>query len=368
MGVNRYLLYIIMLKNLIYISTFLLLAALVTASCGKQEVQSQSDNLICLSVVVPQTKATVFDTDASLTNPAVGGGSFAISSFVAGTGPNSGKLYMDNVGVSYFSAAKDWRFTDANGIYVNYYWPVDEKLDFFAYFPKDPSLTAVHDVNYTFSGGPSFEFTLPLHSYDKTAAYNQDLVGNQTPNQEELHEFLYAYVKDQDINTQNSDPQNPGVKLSFAHPFASVRFDLGTAYRMTLHDIIIEAIKYKGKYDCENDSWSLNTESSIGDLLIDVEKGIPVPINFNGPIGGPYLVCPQDLSGVKLTVKYTRLDGQAEQLTKTVDLATASVGTWEAGKLYTYTISLGNTEEEILFKVKVEDWKVIDYMNDIVVE
>lgn len=358
------------MKNLTYITTLLLSLALVAASCGKQEIPSQPNDVICLSVAVPQTKATVFDTDASLTNPAVGGGSFAISSYVAGSGPNSGQLYMDNVGVSYFSAAKDWRFTDSEGIYVNYYWPIAEKLDFFAYFPKDPSKAAINNVSYTFADGPSFSFTLPLHSYDKTSDHNQELVTVQTSNQEDLHEFLYAYVKDQDINTQNSDPENPGVKLNFAHPFASVRFDLGTAYRMTLHDIIIEGINYKGSYSYAKatDSWSLNTDSSKGNLLIDIEKGIPVPINFNGPIGGPYLVCPQGLNDVKLTVKYTRLDGEATVVTKTASIATASVNTWEAGKQYTYTLSLGNTAEEILFKVKVEDWKVVDYMNDIVVE
>ena len=105
----------------------------------------------------------------------------------------------------------------------------------------------------------------------------------------------------------------------------------------------------------------------VGDLWIEVEKGIPTPINFNSPIGGPYLVAPQILDdSSSLIVSYTRLDAQKE--TKSVRLNSLGVDKWEAGRHYVYTLGLGNNEEEILFQVKVEKWTVIDYKNEVDVE
>ena len=106
----------------------------------------------------------------------------------------------------------------------------------------------------------------------------------------------------------------------------------------------------------------------VGNLWIEVEKDIPTPINFNSPIGGPYLVAPQSIpEDAKFVISYTRLDLTKE--TKTVTLKSlGGIEKWEAGKIYTYKFSLGNTEEEILFKVTTENWKVVDHKNKIDVE
>ena len=105
----------------------------------------------------------------------------------------------------------------------------------------------------------------------------------------------------------------------------------------------------------------------VGDLWIDIEKGIPTPINFHSPIGGPYLVAPQALDNESyLNVRYTRLDGATE--TKSVALNALGATKWEAGRHYVYTLGMGNNEEEILFQVKVEKWTVIDYKNEVDVE
>lgn len=363
-------------------------AAFIFSSCSKNSLntgkmeQNNPQNMepqpICLSVGVSHTKATIFDSPASLQNPNVGGGNFAVYAFLSGSNSTAAdRSFMENVRVNYFSAAGDWRFTDSDGIYIKYYWPLGEQLNFFGHFPLNPADAAVYDVECTYENGPSFCFSLPLHAYDAAQARNEALVNAKTPNQEELREFLYSYVKDQTPQTQNADKNYPGVKMHFAHPFAAVSFNLEMSYRMTLHNITLGNIKYKGSYSYNNLSEKLeiaydSVQGSTGNLLIDIEKGIPDDINFNSPIGGPYLVAPQELDkdngngAPTLSVNYTRLDGATD--TKSIKLSDLGVTNWEAGKQYVYTLSMGNTEEEILFKVKVDKWTVIDYKTEIEVE
>ena len=352
---------------------FVIAALAILSSCAKEAYEDdQEQTAICLTVDVPETKASIFDSPASLNNPDVGGGDFAVYAILSGNTSAAGNIFMNNVRVNYFPDAGDWRFMDKKGQYVNFYWPLgDETLDFFGHFPLDPEDAGVSDVSLK-PAGPSFKFSLPLHSYDASEERNKTLVDSKTPNQEGFREFMYSYVPDQTKETQNADPSNPGIKMNFSHPFAAVSFRLGQSYRMTLHDITLSNIKYRGVYSWD-EKWTMsydkkNDQPEVGDLWIDIEKGIPTPINFHSPIGGPYLVAPQALDNESyLNVRYTRLDGATE--TKSVALnALDDTKKWEAGRHYVYTLGMGNNEEEILFQVKVEKWTVIDYKNEVDVE
>lgn len=353
---------------------FVIAALAILSSCAKEAYEDdQEQTAICLTVDVPETKASIFDSPASLNNPDVGGGDFAVYAILSGNTSAAGNIFMNNVRVNYFPDAGDWRFMDKKGQYVNFYWPLgDETLDFFGHFPLDPEDAGVSDVSLK-PAGPSFKFSLPLHSYDASEERNKTLVDSKTPNQEGLREFMYSYVPDQTKETQNANPANPGIKMNFSHPFAAVSFHLGQSYRMTLHDITLTNIKYEGIYRFdEGGSVDFTVDGQtgkpkVGDLWIEVEKGIPTPINFHSPIGGPYLVAPQALDNESyLNVRYTRLDGATE--TKSVALNALGATKWEAGRHYVYTLGLGNNEEEILFQVKVEKWTVIDYKNEVDVE
>ena len=351
---------------------FVTAALAILSSCAKEAYEDdQEQTAICLTVDVPETKASIFDSPASLNNPDVGGGDFAVYAIISGNTSAAGNMFMSDARVNYFPDADDWRFKNDKGQFVNYYWPLgDVKLDFFGHFPLNPEDAGVSDVSLK-PAGPSFKFSLPLHSYDASEERNKTLVDSKTPNQDGLREFMYSYVPDQTKETQNANPSNPGIMMNFSHPFAAVSFRLGQSYRMTLHDITLSNIKYRGVY-----SWDekltisydkKNDQPEVGDLWIDIEKGIPTPINFNSPIGGPYLVARQILDdSSSLIVSYTRLDAQKE--TKSVRLNSLGADKWEAGRHYVYTLGLGNNEEEILFQVKVEKWTVIDYKNEVDVE
>ena len=353
---------------------FVTAALAILSSCAKEAYEDdQEQTAICLTVDVPETKASIFDSPASLNNPDVGGGDFAVYAIISGNTSAAGNMFMSDARVNYFPDADDWRFKNDKGQFVNYYWPLgDVKLDFFGHFPLNPEDAGVSDVSLK-PAGPSFKFSLPLHSYDASEERNKTLVDSKTPNQEGLREFVYSYVPAQSKETQNADPANPGIKMNFSHPFAAVSFHLGQSYRMTLHDITLTNIKYEGIYSID-EGWPVDFtvdgqtgKPKVGDLWIEVEKGIPTPINFNSPIGGPYLVAPQILDdSSSLIVSYTRLDAQKE--TKSVRLNALGTDKWEAGRHYVYTLGLGNNEEEILFQVKVEKWTVIDYKNEVDVE
>lgn len=140
------------MNTLIYRFWIVMIAvsALVVSSCNKEMHENdQLHQAIRLSVDVPITKATIFDTPASLNNLDVGGGKFAIYARMTGDTSNDGEMYMSNVRVDYFRDANDWRFANADGIFVDYFWPLIEKLDFFGHFPLNPLEGAVTQVTYT---------------------------------------------------------------------------------------------------------------------------------------------------------------------------------------------------------------------------
>ena len=340
---------------------YIVLAVLLLASCSEKGLRTDSENAIRLIIDVPQTRATLFEGAASLLNEEIGGGDFTVSAYVAG----NGQQYIADARVNYFKAAGDWRFATMSGGLINYfdyYWPKDEKLNFFAHMPMDASQAAVTDKGYT-DGQPWFSFSLPLYAYDPEEADTN--VPASSPNQETLREFIYAYAPGQ--NKASQDAAN-GVQLQFRHPFAALYFDLGKSYRMKLKSLTVMNIDFEGTYSYDGSDWGL-TQTGAGNLYISVMADVPSDeLNFNSHIGGPYIVMPQDVTNdVKLRIIGSRLGGEVYD--HTVSLAALGLPeAWEAGMKYTYTLNLGEADEEILFKVRVEEWDVVDYKNEIDVE
>lgn len=349
----------------LYIFLIWVTVAPLLMACSPEDIPAKQEVMIGFAVDQVASRSTIFSDYASLLNPEIGGGDFSVYAYICPGSSNAGKCYLHKTRVNYFVDANDWRFTDASGKYINHYWPGNEKLNFFAHMPYNAAEAGVSSISYINGKGTVFEYSLPLASYDPELAQNADLVAAGVPNQENLREFIFAYAENQDINTQNADKENPGVKLIFNHPFAAINFKLGESYRMTLNSITLSQIQHSGTYEYDN-GWIHNPDLESDDLVIHVEKGVPHPINFRSPIGGPYLVSPQELSDEsEILIKYTRLD--AVQATARVRLKNLT-DTWEAGHKYTYTINLGKTEEEILFKVEVEKWIINDFKNEITVE
>ena len=349
---------------------YIVLAVLLLASCSEKGLRTDSENAIRLIIDVPQTRATLFEGAASLLNEEIGGGDFTVSAYVAGNGPNVGKQYIADARVNYFKAAGDWRFATMSGGLINYfdyYWPKDEKLNFFAHMPMDASQAAVTDKGYT-EGQPWFSFSLPLYAYDPEPEEADPNVPASSPNQETLKEFIYAYTPGQDKAEQD---EKGGVQLQFRHPFAALYFDLGKSYRMKLKSLTVRNIGFEGTYSYDGSDWGLAPVAGADSLYISVMADVPSDeLNFNSNIGGPYIVMPQDVTNdVKLRIIGIRLGSVEDDYDQKVPLAADGLPEkWEAGMKYTYTLNLGEADEEILFKVRVEEWDVVDYKNEIDVE
>ena len=95
---------------------FVIAALAILSSCAKETYEDdQEQTAICLTVDVPETKASIFDSPASLKNSNVGGGDFAVHAIISGNTSATGNIFMNDVRVNYFHDADDWRFMDEKG-------------------------------------------------------------------------------------------------------------------------------------------------------------------------------------------------------------------------------------------------------------
>ena len=233
----------------------------------------------------------------------------------------------------------EWRFLKDGNFYERY-WPQTYALDFFAYMPYD---LANSNVAIDFDE-KTFTCALPLDKAGQNSA----------------KEFVYALKEGQTAQTDNGN-----VKLSFRHPFAAVNFMLGEAHgNTTIHSVGFNSISQGGTYDIYSEEWALSAPDS--EMEIAVEKTVGAAgsagIQLETMIGGPYLVMPQSTSGIEITVSFTWNNSTTN--------AEVSIGegNWQPGHIYTYKLNLGDNDEDILANVSVEEWKVVDYKNNIEVE
>lgn len=336
------------MKQILKHTAYIVIAVILLTSCAKEEVQEDMRSAISFNVNSEKysSRATLFEQSGDLIDKAKGGGDFRLSAYNS----HNGVVAISGERVNYINSS--WNFRDEKGTpdneqddeLVKRYWPFNTNLNFFAYMPMNLANTGVSQIGYSAAGGPSFKCVLPLDN----------------SGQEAYQEFMYAYTPE-----QNSQTNTGVVPLNFVHPFACVKFVMGDSYRITLHQVKLTNIYNEGTFTYLNTpQWS--NDGSPKDLVIDVEKRVPEDIN-NSLIGGPYIVRPQSFAddAAKLVVSLTRIGESKED--KEIPIRQLSEE-WEAGKRYTYTISYGNSGEEVIFTVKVDEWDVVEYPNHIEVE
>lgn len=346
-----------MRQILTYILWFAIL--LGTAACRK-DGPSSLEGTIGFGVVQAETRTTAFESDDDLLDTGKGGGNFTVSAYDEG----NETCYISSQRVWYFADDSKWRFWDeATNNVTHRYWP-NSNLDFFAYMPYSPDLAKTGITIGTYSGqnGPSFSCDLPLDD------------------QSGLQEFIYAYSTRQNKNSTSREGEKGVVQLRFVHPLSAVIIKLDQSYRMKVNSIGFSGIYNTGTYrnahntldfDGNQDAnftytdWTPSGEKNKS-LTAIVDKEVPDEINYGSPIGGPYLVMPQRLEGVSVKITFERDDMEPE--TRSTIIYRDDVPSWEPGKRYTYSLTLGDPLEEIMFNVYVDEWDVIGYRNDIGVE
>ena len=222
---------------------------------------------------------------------------------------------------------KSWLFTPSH------YWPESVDLDFFAYMPATPP-TYIYDmsdnvssVSYLTARTPEFQCkSLPV-VFDITS----------TP--DATKEFICALTNGQNKTANAAE----GVDLMFQHPFARINFKFSdaTGNQVSVTQVKISSIKNNGSCTFNGGdvpqtfAWAPSgdaTEFSVtGNLTNPVLSG-------SKRTDGPYLVMPQTFASTvtfTVTAVWDDWSDATRELTETV-----TIGPWEPGHSYTYTMTL----------------------------
>lgn len=344
------------MKTDIFRLVCVLLAGFATWSCDKASGSDGAGQEV-IKIVAEEysvsTKAQIIDS-GNFKDESKGGGSFSLSAWNYELHDNTepAQKYIHDELVWYRSGDEGqvennrlWRFKRGDEL-VECYWPYNGVTDFLAYMPVKEKLSesGISGVDYSPQTGVSYTANLPLTN-----------VGDGV-NQENLREFLYAVSGEK---TQQNSAN--GVGLAFQHPFSAIYLKISQSYRMTINSITFVGLKNSGTFN--NSQWEYGSSQ---DMRLTINKRIPEDINYGVIFSGPSLVLPQDLDGISITVNVTRGND-------TYDIGPVQVKIdghlkWEAGKVYIYSLDLGNQTIEVLFDVNVQEWGDVDYYHNLDVE
>ncbi len=202
---------------------------------------------------------------------------------------------VNNETASYSTADNIWQTSKIH------YWPgTGSTVDFYAYYPVSIS----SEITHTTGSAPVLSYTVPDNATDQIdilASSKTGIAGdsyNQTP-------------------------------VDFKHIFAAVQFSIGSSGlpNGTITGVTLNNIQYKGAYSLDG-TWTPNTTDKKS-----FSQTVSVPTSTGTVITSgttAFMMMPQTLSGdASITVTYSN----GGSLTKAI------IGTWEAGKTYTYNLS-----------------------------
>lgn len=353
------------------VSALYLVLLLLVTGCGgqetpdveKEDMLQLSDQEIELEVggwkPLTESRATIFENKDDIQNndPEKGGGYFTLHAYLRETGAT----FIGGAMAWYFvpdnATVGSWRFYDnVNKRFLEYFWPENYSVDFFAYMPWSGSTRhkSITVGNYE-SGGLNL-----------TCQMQQPTTLEDTDGQETIFAYTTGKVK-----------KDKSVNMNFVHPFASVSFELMQAHRnLEINWIQFDNVYLNGNTTLnstitESNQIIWSTSGSKGTFKIPVDRIIPEQINFGAKIGGPYLVMPQTLEGITVTINYTWDDDgnhilepeDTQNLTSLISVD--DIEKWIPGCNYKYVLHLGDNKEEILFKVEVEPWQSTGKNNNI---
>lgn len=314
---------------------FVALAAATMMSCTENEVIENAGN----KKVVKFGTAVSSTTRAAITDiTALQASGFTVYAYntgadAAGTGKLN-KVFMDGLGVSY--SAPNWSFTGT------YYWPLDQKIQFFAYATDNAATYNVAaDATY-----PTIDYTIA-----ETSAAQKD--------------FVVAKATDQTQATSEN-----GVKLTFDHALTQVNFsvkgdDADLTYKVT--SIEIAGVANVGTYSYATDTWTATGTAGTYSYPIDANASVTgttaVALEQKD---GALMLMPQTLpADAKINIVYQVFNADDVAVSKVITTSVPLKDTiaWGEGKKIRYTLTLANNAAKVSFGAEVGKWNATDDSN-----
>lgn len=272
--------------------------------------------------------------------------------------------YMDEVEVAYNSTSNSWDSQSVSGG-KPYVWPFDGKLTFAAFSPA----SVKDQTTYGAAGLSIDDFAVP------------SLISDQY----DLMYSLRSYDRVDNTN-QHSPATYQGVDLVFRHALSSVKFQVKSSnnYHEAGTEVKILSVSISDAYSkgdfkenvtdgpsyVASPSWTPDSgvksgygywNSVDGQLLTTTISGLKT----GDSVAQNAILLPQVLKDehhdVKIHVTYSiKHYGETDFVNQAADLSlsTNTVGRWEMGKRYIYTITVG--VDKIFFSPEVENWDNIE--------
>lgn len=313
---------------------FAALAALAITSCTQNEeieAPSQKAEINFRSVVGKSSRAV--DTNNSNFK------AFTINSYITDSKYLSGTLpdaYMDKLACT--GGQSNWKLGDET---VNYYWPSNKVVNFFAYS------TLVTD-------------TL---AYTKGVAW-PTLTFKMASTTENLRDVVVACATG--IDNTSSSVTDGKLALSFNHILTKINFSVkyeDTDYTYTITSIKIKGVKPEGTYTYQEDvtkgTWVASGTPNTDGYSYPINSSLP-EVGGDGYIQldathGSIIAIPQELAGVTIEVNYSTKKGETEFFngTKTVAFTTEK---WDTNKNIRYKLILPVGATKIKVDTNVGTW------------
>ena len=207
------------------------------------------------------------------------------------------------------------------------YWPQEENalVDFWSFHPQNIAQHQSFKTNNNISS-PSLSF------YYNLRKGNENILVDAT----EQKDLFLAYTR--------QGKENGSVDLEYTHALSAIRFTAGKALAGRIENISISNVYAGGTVTYKpNETTKINWVLDNKPLNLSQDFTRKINENFIGDLSQiitidntVFMLIPQPLTDKQLTITYLR-EGETVARVYTVNLPD---GKWEAGKSYTYTLTL----------------------------
>lgn len=218
-----------------------------------------------------------------------------------------------------------------------YYWPIEEKLQFFAYSPVD-------GVTYTATDGQAKGFPKFTYTVGATDDTQKDLVISSALNL-----------------AKATSGATPTVSLTFKHALTQINIQvvqesLDYTYEIT-KDVTITGVKGSGTftYTGENTgAWEASGNDveytyTLGDIKDGTDKSEVMA-------GNALMLIPQDLTNAKITITYNTKKGSSYVFKGTKEISLNLTTAWGFGTKILYKLTLPVGGEKVKVDAKADEW------------